>query len=144
MPINGRTLADVTNDLTLTSTSEVTFRNAATDVATQVNANEVDTNAARNITLTGDVAGTTAFNLGTDGARDISIATTIQNMSVSGTDIQNNSITNQQIAMNTITNNEIATNTITQDRIAPADKVRITVRNAAGTIVRQFDGLSIT
>ena len=100
MPIDNRSLQDITNDLTLTSTSEVTFRNAIINVANQVDANEVDTNIARSITLTGDVIGDANFNLGTDGVapRDISIATTITGMSVSGTDIQNNSITNTQIA----------------------------------------------
>ena len=141
MAINNRTLTQVTTDLTQTGTSELTFRNATIDVATQVDENDVDINVTRSIALTGDVTGSATFNLGTDTNRDISITTSVGSMSVTGGDIVNNSITNTQIAAGTISNTEITDNTIQAGKIAPASKLRIRVRNAAGTVVREFDGL---
>ena len=144
MAINNRTLTQVTTDLTQTGTSELTFRNATIDVATQVDANDVDVNVSRNISLTGDVTGTASFNLGDDNNRDISITTTVGSMSVTGGDIVNNSITNTQIAAGTISNTEITDNTIQAGKIAPASKVRVRILNAAGTTLREFDGLTPT
>jgi len=142
MAIGSRTAAQVNADLRNTDTTELRFRNAIMQTVDQVDANEVDIAASRTISLTGDVRGTQTFEL--DTGRDISIATTIESMSVSGTDIADNTITNQQIAASTIRNTEIAAGTIQQDRIDPTDKVRIRVLAADGTVLRQFDGLSIS
>ena len=144
MAIGTRTAAQVNADLRNTDTTELRFRNAIMETVDQVDANQIDLAATRNISLTGDVVGTAQYDLRNDTARDISMMTTIQGMSVSGTDISDNTITAQQIANNTITNTQIATNTITQDRIDSSDKVRIRILASDGTVLRQFDGLSIS
>lgn len=141
MAINNRTLASVNNDLTAQGTSELVFRNATVDVATQVDANDVDLSASRTLTLTGDVQGTTTFDLSDNTARGISVTTSVTGMSLLGSDIQNNTITNTQIAPNTVRNTEIATNSITQNRIADSAKTRIRILDASGTVLNQFDGL---
>ena len=140
MAINNRTLTQVTTDLTQTGTSELTFRNATIDVATQVDENDQEVTASRSIALTGDVTGSASYTLG-DASKDVSIATSIAGMTVVGSDIQNNSITNTQIANGTIGDTQITNNSITSGKIATASKLRIRILNAAGTTLREFDGL---
>ena len=141
MAINGRSLTDVRNDLTATGTSENEFRSATVDVATQVNSNQLDVDAARTITLTGDVTGTTTFNIGDDASRDISIATNVSSMSITGADILSGTITTNQIANGTITSDDIADGAVTENDIAATAKRRFTILAADGTTLLELDAL---
>ena len=141
MTINGQDLADIRRDLTATGTSEDRFRSASVDVATQVNDNQLDVDADRTITLTGDVTGTTTFNIGDDANRNISIATNVSSMSITGADIQSGTITTNQIANGTITSDDIMNGTITENDIAATAKRRFTIRAADGTTLLELDAL---
>ena len=131
MPINTRPLADVTTALTSVATTESDFRTAEVDIATQVDANQIDLAASRSLSLTGDVTGTTTFDLSDDGARAISVATTVTGMSITGSDL----------VSGTVTNTQIGTNTITQNRIADGAKQRLRILSSSGAVLFEMDGL---
>ena len=148
MAINNKTLATVQADLVTAGTTEVTFKNALSlDVTKQVDTNEIDIRAleddSRGIELTGDVTGSVTYTLD-DATKALQIATTITGMSIDGgADIQAASITNDRLVDGTIENGKIKDNTITPAKIASTNKVRVRIINAAGTTLRQFDGLTV-
>ena len=142
MAINNRTRQAIVDDLTTTNTTERDFQDGTIDLITQVDLNEIDLAASRTLTLTGDVAGTATFDLSADAARGISVATTVQAMSVSGGDIASDTITATQIAGNTITRNEIAAGTLTSAEVSNPQLLRIL--NTAGTPIFQMRGFQVT
>ena len=112
MAINNSNLSSVVTALRNDNTTESSFKTAIENVATQVDASQVDLDSIRNIALTGDVEGNVDFTLYSDPSLNADQTTystgTPGNLSISiSTDIKGSSILNADIAPGVLEDNRI-------------------------------------